>query len=371
MEKIKSLYKRGGGSWYFEPSKAMRRAGFSGKPFGNDYNAARDYVLKQLEEWDKIKDGREDCDVVEGGSFIWLIARFQDDPTWYKDKAPRTREEMDFVFNIIEKLFGARLVVTAKRRHARALYNKIRAESSAHKARKVMKWFRRLMKYAVELGIRDDNPASEMQIETTPGRSQRWQEEQVEAVIAWALKGGVAKSGNKIPARPSVALATLIAYDTSLPQADVLALTWKQFDGQGLTVMQKKKRGGKELWIPLSDDTLAMINAAKECKASPFIIISEETGRPYLDEPGRQTDSARNVFSRIFRRFKKRAGVEGLTFQDLRRSALSELGDEGATNAEIVSWSGHSVNSRVLDTYVKPDKQAAKNAHKKRGRNKE
>jgi integrase len=370
MKKVKSLYQRGG-NWYFEPSKAMRRVGFSGKAFGNDYNVARDYVLEQLETWDKIKAGREGVEVVEGGSVDWLIDRFQKDPTWYKAKAPRTREEMDFVFNIVSKYFGPTPVKAMQRPLARGLYNKVRVDSSVHKARKVMKWFRRLMKYAVELGIRDDNPSSEMELEAPVGRSQRWQPDQVEAVIACALKGGVAKSGNKIPPRPSVALATLIAYETSLPQADILALNWGQFDGQGLTVMQKKKRGGRELWIPLSDRLIKMLNTAKDAKVSTHIIVSEETGRPYVDAPGRKTDSSRNVFSRMFRRFKERAGVEGLTFQDLRRTALTELGETGSTNAEIVSYSGHAVNSRVLDVYVKPDKQAAKNAFEKRKQNKE
>jgi len=47
------------------------------------------------------------------------------------------------------------------------------------------------------------------------------------------------------------------------------------------------------------------------------------------------------------------------------------MGDSGATNAEIVSFSGHSVNSKVIDVYVQPSKKAAKNAHQKRwGKNK-
>jgi len=38
----------------------------------------------------------------------------------------------------------------------------------------------------------------------------------------------------------------------------------------------------------------------------------------------------------------------------------------GATNAEIVSFSGHSINSPVLDVYVKPDRIIAKRAKNKR-----
>ena len=42
------------------------------------------------------------------------------------------------------------------------------------------------------------------------------------------------------------------------------------------------------------------------------------------------------------------------------------MGDAGATNSEIVSFSGHSVNSKVIDVYVQPSKKAAKHAHLKR-----
>ncbi|MBL6929735.1 MAG: tyrosine-type recombinase/integrase [Rhodospirillales bacterium] len=175
-------------------------------------------------------------------------------------------------------------------------------------------------------------------------------------LIDHAMKGGVAGSGNKVPSRPSVALATQIAYDSSLPQQDILALEWGQFDGNSLTATQIKARGDHvELWIPLSAKTITMLNDTP--RRSTHIIISEDTGKPYTD---------RRVFSRIFRKFRNRVGVEGRTFHDLRRTALTELGSHGATNAEIVSRSGHNINSRVLGDYVKPDRATAMNAAKKR-----
>lgn len=59
-------------------------------------------------------------------------------------------------------------------------------------------------------------------------------------------------------------------------------------------------------------------------------------------------------------------GIAERTSHDIRRTALTELGNRGATNAEIVRFSGHDINSRVLKTYVKPDRTAAENAAKKR-----
>ncbi len=45
------------------------------------------------------------------------------------------------------------------------------------------------------------------------------------------------------------------------------------------------------------------------------------------------------------------------------------MGNRGATHAEITSFSGHDMGSRVLDVYVKPDKSAAMRAAKKRWKN--
>ena len=106
-------------------------------------------------------------------------------------------------------------------------------------------------------------------------------------------------------------------------------------------------------------------------QSSPYIIVSEDTGRPYLDDPNDQrSHTQRTVFSRLVAKFRKRAGIEGRHFHDLRRTALTEMGNTGATNSEIVSFSGHSLKSKVLDTYIKPDKRAAKLAHNKRWKNK-
>ncbi|MBF0195787.1 MAG: hypothetical protein HQL71_14605 [Magnetococcales bacterium] len=87
-----------------------------------------------------------------------------------------------------------------------------------------MKWFRRLMRYVQEIGVRDDNPLLEMMITSPTSREEVWTEKELEKVVKLLISGSTATSGNKIPPRPSIALAALIAYDTSLPQQDILAL---------------------------------------------------------------------------------------------------------------------------------------------------
>ena len=55
-----------------------------------------------------------------------------------------------------------------------------------------------------------------------------------------------------------------------------------------------------------------------------------------------------------------------LSREDIKE-ILSEcmVGNKGATMAEIVSFSGHKLNSPVLETYVKPGREAAKRARTK------
>ncbi len=63
----------------------------------------------------------------------------------------------------------------------------------------------------------------------------------------------------------------------------------------------------------------------------------------------------------------RRIGVRAnLTFQDLRTTALTEMGNAGSTNVEIISFSGHKLTSPVLAGYVLPDREAARRGRAKR-----
>jgi integrase len=89
-------------------------------------------------------------------------------------------------------------------------------------------------------------------------------------------------------------------------------------------------------------------------KFHTHIIVNEMTAQRYKGKDG---------FGRAFRKACRRAGLErSLTFHDLRTTALTNMGNKGATMAEIVSFSGHKLNSPVLETYVKPGREAAKRA---------
>ena len=99
--------------------------------------------------------------------------------------------------------------------------------------------------------------------------------------------------------------------------------------------------------------SLAMTNfsASTPDRTHVHIIVNEETAKIY---------AGKDSFGKVFCKARKSAGIErNLTFQDLRTTALTIIGDSGATTAKIVAFSGHKFNSPVFETYVKPGREAA------------
>lgn len=343
----------------FKPSQAMKTAGFRGRSFGADRAAAEAYVTAQNADWDKLRAAPAPIQP-KASTVAGLIDRFQADPIFYTALAHVTQVEIDNVFKQIRADLGPAAVHGFRRVECRTYYANLLLAGSVHRAHKVMKWLHRLFEFAIEIGIRETNPAARLRIERPDGRDMVWTEAEVRAVIAAALADHRSPQGNIAEARPSIALAVQIAYDTSLPQQDILALTWDQYDGEGLTVRQKKRRGDRKLWLALNKRTVEMLDGTD--KTSTYMVVSEQTKQPYPDK---------NIFGRSFRKIRDRAidagdVRPGLTFQDLRPTALTEMGNSGSTNAEIISFSGHAINSPSLKDYVFPDKAAARRGRAKR-----
>ena len=82
----------------FAPSRAMRAAGYRNETLGEDRSAAIAKVEQYNAEWDADRGGQKA--VVPRGNINWLIHQFEKDPTWYGAKAKRTREEMDYAFQL-------------------------------------------------------------------------------------------------------------------------------------------------------------------------------------------------------------------------------------------------------------------------------
>jgi integrase len=84
----------------------------------------------------------------------------------------------------------------------------------------------------------------------------------------------------------------------------------------------------------------AALDAAPKC--SSIILVNSE-GKPWTSDG----------FPSSWRKACAAAGVTGVTFHDLRGTAVTRLAIAGCTEAEIVTITGHSLKSvrAILDTH--------------------
>ncbi len=202
---------------------------------------------------------------------------------------------------------------------------------------------RRLLNYSIEVGLRDVNPAAKMNLRHAPPRRVTWTNDEVQAFKAKAIEMG----------HPAWALAVQLGYDTAQRLSDVLAATWNDIDGDGMTFRQTKT--GATVWVPLSPDTLTML--AETERRAVQIITGDVQGLPIRN---------RSYFARVFREIRDAAGLRAeLTFRDLRRTAASEV-LAGGGRAEPLT--GHRPGSPVLRVYEMPSREASRSAQAARRR---
>lgn len=99
---------RNGRQWYFKPSKLMRSGGYRNEPLGTDEAAAIKRVQELNAQWDKERSAAppEPAYNTKAGTVEWLVERFRMDPTWYKARADRTREQIEWAFKQMTAVFG-------------------------------------------------------------------------------------------------------------------------------------------------------------------------------------------------------------------------------------------------------------------------
>jgi integrase len=153
-------------------------------------------------------------------------------------------------------------------------------------------------------------------------------------------------------AAPHLHLPLLLALWTGQRQRDLLRLPWSGYDGTHIRLRQSKT--GQRVVIPVGAPLKAMLDATP--KRSTMILTNpNQVGQPWTSE----------AFASAWTRACKRAGITGLTFNDLRGTAVTRLALSECTEAEIASITGHSLRDvrSILDLhYLHRDPALAENA---------
>lgn len=214
----------------------------------------------------------------------------------------------------------------------------------------------RILAWALDRGLVPANPCQR------PGRLYRSQRS--EAV--WT-EADEAAFYAKAPTHLHLALT--LALWTGQRQGDLVRLTWAAYDGEQIRLTQGKTqsrvsgRRAKRVVIPVGKPLKLALDAAKKSyedagKPLPPTILVTETGTGWTSDG----------FRTSWRKACTKAAITGVTFHDLRGTAVTRLAVAGCTVPEIATITGHSLKDveEILDRhYLMRDSAMAKSAIRK------
>ena len=196
---------------------------------------------------------------------------------------------------------------------------------------------RRLLYQAINYGFRKDNPAEKPELRQNKPRDRVWMEDD-EAKFLAACEGAEDR-----PARPYIRLAYYLAVYTVQRQTDILAFGRSAYDGKKMALKQSKT--GKLLWVPCHERLREILEQRlKEMSPDQSTFLATRSGGA-MDE---------DYLRHEWRAVTLAAGLDGLQFRDLRRTAMVRMAEAEANPVQISAVSGHSIERtiRILETYI-------------------
>jgi integrase len=179
-----------------------------------------------------------------------------------------------------------------------------------------------------------------------------WAKERGKITINPCERGGRLYRGNRVDkiwtdndeaaflqtAPAHLRLPLLLALWTGQRQGDLLRLTWSAYDGSHIRLRQSKTN------VPVRIKVGAPLKVVLDAtpKVSPLILVST-SNKPWTG----------GGFRASWRIVQSAAGVVGVTFNDLRGTAVTRLALVGCTEAEIAAITGHSLRDvrSILDAH--------------------
>jgi integrase len=274
------------------------------------------------------------------GVLLALLNRFQESGEFLHRISERTRRDYINQIRRIEVAFGDFPLKALDDPKARAVFLGWRddlAKTSLRQADYAYSTLARILSWGIKRGLIERNPcASGGKLYSGTRVEKVWSDEDVARFLDVAP--------------PILRLPMLLAINTGQRQGDLLRLPWSAYDGKAIRVRQKKT--GVPVLVPVSDELKDALDAAP--RVSPIMLVNTD-GKPWS---GRGFRSA-------WGKAAARAGIKGLTFHDLRGTAVVMLARAGCTEAEIYSITGHKLSDvhAILDAhYLRRDGEVAFNA---------
>lgn len=261
------------------------------------------------------------------GKLLALLQGFQQSEE-FRGLAARSRSDYVGKIRIIEKRFAEYPLSGMTDPRTRGIFKKWRddlAQSSRRQADYAWVVLARILSWGLDRGLIAANPCAR------GGRLYRGSR----AENIWSAADEASFLEH---APPHLHLPLLLALWTGQRQGDLLRLPWSAYDGTHIRLRQSK--GGRAVMVKVGAPLKAVLDAAP--KRSPIILTTSD-GKPWTPDG----------FRASWGKACKRAGVTGVTFHDLRGTAVTRLALVGCTEPEIATITGHSLRSvrAIVDTH--------------------
>ena len=271
----------------------------------------------------------------ETGTIAALIAEYVGSADYLALK-PNSRETYRNALEFLRERDSARAPIAAvKRRHILTLRDEL-AETTPGKANLVLKVLRILFQFAIDREYIETNPT--LKIKSVKGGSYRsWTDAEIVAFEARWTRGTTPR------------LIFELALATGQRRGDVAKMTWADIEGGVVAVVQEKT--GNKVWVPLH------WSLAREIEKRPrthLVIATTDGGRPFTAA----------YMGGYFADAIEAAGLpDDCVLHGLRKAAARRLAEAGASDAEIMSVTGHTSREMVtLYTRDADNKRLAKAA---------
>jgi integrase len=308
----------------------FRRTGFK-----TYYFKAQPWTPDFMAEYQACLDGLEAPRLTVGlkrtkpGSFDALIVGFYQSPEFLGTKASSQATAR----GIIERFraeHGDKSVTRLERHHIKAMIGKKSATPSA--ANNLLDRIRVLLNFAVDIGMRKDNPAIGIKGFTIRSDGfHAWTEEEI------------ARFEAKYPIGSRERLAMALMLYTGSRRSDVVELGWQHVEGNRIKIKQRKT--GKRIDIPIHPE-LAKVLAGTPRTNLTFLVTYK--GEPF---------SAKG-FGNWVRHVCDEAKLPECTAHGLRKAISRRMAQAGCSNEIIKSVTGHTTDKEVARYTQSADRAA-------------
>ena len=253
------------------------------------------------------------------GTVAALVAAYYGSAEFKHEIAANTRRTRRVVLERFREQHGDKRVALLQLEHIRKLLAKI---ERPHARKNWLKALRPLMRFAVTIGMRPDDPTDGIKLANTAKSDgfRSWGEDDIAAF----------RAVHAIGTRARLALELLLG--TAQRLGDAIRMG-RQHVRNGLLAVRQNKTGAT-LNIPIGAELKAVLDGTPR---EHLTFVTTAAGQPFTA----------GGFGHWFRQMCDEAGLAGLSAHGLRKAACRRLAEAGCTEKQIAAISGHASLNEV------------------------